>query len=281
MAECDAEGNVNVSRFGKKLAGCGGFINISQNARRLVFVGTFTAGGLEVAVEEGRLRIVAEGKSRKFIKAVRQITFNGAYAAELGQPVLYVTERCVFRRTKAGVELIEVAPGIDIERDILAHMDFRPVIDAPKPMEAGLFRPQAMGLVRRLLRLDIGSRITFDAEREVLFLDFSGLVVRRLEDVERIQSAVEARLRPLGRKVAAVINYDHATIADEVLDAYVKMVAHMENTWYTQVARYTSDAFQLMKLGKAVLRSVPTKVYASPDEACAHLQPVGDNRRII
>jgi len=281
MAECDAEGNVNVSRFGRKLAGCGGFINISQNARRLVFVGTFTAGGLEVAVEEGRLRIVAEGKSRKFIKAVRQVTFNGAYAAELGQPVLYVTERCVFRRGKAGVELVEVAPGIEIERDILPHMDFQPIIDSPKPMDPALFRPQAMGLVRRLLRLDIDSRITFDAVREVLFLDFSGLVVRRLEDVERIRSAVEARIRPLGRKVAAVINYDHANIADEVLDAYVKMVAHMESTWYTQVARYTSDAFQLMKLGKSVLRSVPTRVYATPDEACASLQPAGGGRRPI
>ena len=131
MAECDEAGHVNVSRFGKKLAGCGGFINISQNAKEVVFVGTFTAGGLEVAIEDGRLRILTEGTCREFIKSVRQITFNGAYAAELGQKVLYVTERCVFRRTKEGVELIEVAPGIEIERDILAQMEFAPIVRDP------------------------------------------------------------------------------------------------------------------------------------------------------
>lgn len=271
MAECDALGNVNVSRFAKKLAGCGGFINISQNARNLVFVGTFTAGGLEVAIEEGRLRILQEGRSRKFIDKVRQVTFNGSYAAELGQPVLYVTERCVFRRTREGVELAEVAPGIDIERDILAHMDFRPIIRDPAPMEAALFLPGPIGLVRRLLRLDLDSRIDFDAERGILFLDFSGLIVRRHEDIDRIQAAVEAYVRPLGRKVPMVINYDHVDIAADIIDAYAGMVRHLEETCYTRVSRYTTDAFQLMKLGSAMLGSMPTRVCASRDEALALL----------
>jgi propionate CoA-transferase len=131
MAECDAEGNVNVSRFGPRLAGAGGFINISQNARAVVFTGTFTAGGLQVAAEDGRLRVVREGRSRKFVQAVEQVTFNGPYAAERGRSVLYVTERCVFRRTAEGLELVEVAPGIDLERDILALMDFRPLVRRP------------------------------------------------------------------------------------------------------------------------------------------------------
>ena len=131
IAEVDEQGNVNTSKFGGKLNGCGGFIDISQNSRAVVFAGTFTAGGLDVAVEDGKLKIVKEGRARKFVRAVEQITFSGTYAASKSQPVIYVTERCVFQLTPGGLELIEVAPGIDIERDILAHMDFKPIIHKP------------------------------------------------------------------------------------------------------------------------------------------------------
>ncbi|MBV8577381.1 MAG: acyl CoA:acetate/3-ketoacid CoA transferase, partial [Acetobacteraceae bacterium] len=141
LAQADRQGNLNVSRFGPKLAGAGGFINISQNAKKVVFCGTFTAGGLEVGFENGELRILREGRSHKFVEEVEHRTFSGPYAVKQGQKVLFVTERCVFRLVPEGMELIEVAPGVDIERDILAKMAFRPLMRDPKPMDARLFRP--------------------------------------------------------------------------------------------------------------------------------------------
>lgn len=150
MAEADAAGNVNVSRFGNRLAGAGGFINISQSARKVVFAGTFTAGGLEIRIDDGKLTIVREGTSRKFIEHVGQITFSAQRAAAAGRTVLYVTERAVFRLGPAGIELIEVAPGIDPERDVLAHMGFVPKMDAVATMDAALFREAPFGLASRL-----------------------------------------------------------------------------------------------------------------------------------
>ena len=146
LAEMDEKGNINVSKFGPKIAGCGGFINITQNAKKVVYRGTFTAGGLKVAVEDGKLFIVQEGKKDKFVKAVEQITFSGEYAQSVGQPVLYVTERAVFKLTPEGVELTEIAPGVDLEKDILAHMGFKPIIKDVKLMDERLFREEKMGL---------------------------------------------------------------------------------------------------------------------------------------
>jgi propionate CoA-transferase len=133
-AEIDAQGNVNVSKFGPRLAGVGGFVNITQTARHLVFCGTFTAGGLEIAVEGSKLRIVREGKIRKFVSAVEHLSFSAKRALEIGQEVLYVTERAVFRLSAEGLQLIEVAAGIDLENQILALMDFMPVIRDVRPM---------------------------------------------------------------------------------------------------------------------------------------------------
>jgi propionate CoA-transferase len=141
MAQVDSSGNVNASKVGDMLAGCGGFINISQNARKVVFCGTFTAKGLRCQIGDGLLSIVGEGSILKFVHQVDQITFSGAYSRSVSQPVLYVTERAVFELTPAGLVLKEIAPGIDLETDVLSQMGFRPVIaDDLRRMDGEIFR---------------------------------------------------------------------------------------------------------------------------------------------
>ncbi len=142
LAQSDAAGNVNVSKFSGRPVGCGGFINITQNAKQVVFCGTFTAGDADIAVADGELAIRRDGGQCKFLDEVEQITFSGDYARRTGQTVLYVTERAVFRLGRDGLELIEIAPGVDLERDVLAHMRFRPKIGDLKLMDAELFRPE-------------------------------------------------------------------------------------------------------------------------------------------
>ncbi|MDR1489094.1 MAG: hypothetical protein LBS65_01215 [Desulfovibrio sp.] len=147
LAECDEKGNINVSKMGPRITGCGGFINITQNAKRLFYCGTFTAKGLKIKADDGKLVIVKEGEVKKFLKKVGHVTFSGEYAASIGQQVRYITERAVFELKKDGLYLIEVAPGIDIEKDILNQMEFKPVIEGtPKLMDARIFRDAIIGL---------------------------------------------------------------------------------------------------------------------------------------
>lgn len=147
LAQCDRNGNINVSKFGPKIAGCGGFINITQNAKSVVFCGTFTAGGLDIEVKDGLLVIKQDGKIKKFISDVEQITFSGDVARMNDKKVIYVTERAVFELTKEGVVLTEIAPGVDLDKHILSQMDFKPLISENlKLMDERIFRDEKMGL---------------------------------------------------------------------------------------------------------------------------------------
>ena len=270
FGECDAQGNVNASRFGARIPGCGGFINISQNARKIVFVGTFTSGGLDVAIEDGRVRIVKEGKFPKFVTAIGQTTFSADYARQRRQEVLYVTERCVFRLRDGGLTLTEVAPGIDVERDIVALMPFRPAIEGPRTMDEAIFRPQPMGLRERLLDIRIGDRLSYDAASNTVYMNYAGMRVRSEDDIREIVGAVDRLLAPLARRVHSVVNYERFSCDDDVFDCYVDAVKYVETTYYLDVKRYTSGAFLRHKLGSELAkRHITSEVLGANNEAPA------------
>lgn len=149
LAECDKEGNINVSRFGPKIAGCGGFINITQTTPVVIYCGTFTSKGLKLDIKDGKLNILQDGSIMKFKNKVEQVTFSAEFAKEQNQKVLYITERCVFELRPEGLTLTEIAPGVDLKKDILGHMEFEPLIAKDlKLMDERLFRDEKMGLVK-------------------------------------------------------------------------------------------------------------------------------------
>jgi len=272
-AEMDRDGNVNVSKFGPRFVGPGGFINISQNAKRIVFMGTFTAGGLKVAVEDGKLKIEQEGRERKFLEQVEQITFSGKYAAQRRQPVLYITERCVFTLTKDGMELTEIAPGIDLEKDILSKMDFKPVMKIPpKLMDARIFRTEAMNLKRDMLEIPIEDRLIYVPGENTFYVNFENFYVKSSEQIQKIQTHVEKMLKPLGKKVYTIVNYDNFNILPELVEEYAEMVKYVMQ-FYEQVTRYTTSTFLRMKLGDELAkREVAPHLYESKEEAHKRLK---------
>jgi propionate CoA-transferase len=273
LAQADREGNLNVSKFGPKLAGAGGFINISQSAKKVVFVGTFTAGSRDLAIENGRLQIREEGTSRKFVSEVEHRTFSGKYAAARKQTVLYITERCVFSLCEEGLELVEIAPGVDLAKDILAQMDFAPIMHRPpRLMDARIFLPEPMGLRDSMLSIPLEQRFSYDPEQNVFFINFERLAVKSPDDIEKIRTIIETHLAPLKKKVFGIVNYQNFTISSDLTDAYGDMVQNLVDRFYYGVTRYTTSSFLRLKLGEALQRRhVAPHIYESAEEARAHL----------
>ena len=267
VAECDASGNVNVSRFGNRLAGCGGAINLTQRTHNVVFLTTFSSGGLNASISDGALDIITEGRFGKFVDRVGQITFGANLANANGQAITYITERCVFELGPDGLVLTEVAPGIDIDRDILKLLPFTPTVDGPRLMDPSIFAAGRMGLRKQMLELNVSDRLTYDPSRNTIFMDYSGLHVRTPDDVLKILDAVDALLEPLTGRVKAVVNYDRFHLDEAAVEAYADAVRYVQDTYYLdgEVTRHTTNAFMRLKLGKELAKRDIHSIIAESD----------------
>jgi propionate CoA-transferase len=266
MAEVDAEGNVNVSRFGRKVPGAGGFINISQNAKSLFFLGTFTVGS-GVRVEDGRLRLSGGPGATKFVPRVAQVTFNGARAFERGQPVHYITERCVFRLAASGLELIEVAPGVDLQADVLDRMPFRPAVADPvRSMDPAIFRDALMGLAGRSL-LSLEDRVVYDPAENIVYVNFEGLRILAVDDALALADFLDTRYAELGRRFNVIVNYDNFLLGPEASDTFFEMVRRNEERYFLTSTRYSTNAFFRRQVGRQFNEAkLQHQIYASFSE---------------
>jgi len=189
--------------------------------------------------------------------------------------VLYVTERCVFRLTPEGLELTEIAPGVDLELDILAQMTFKPKISANlRAMDPRIFKPEPMTLRTDMLALPMDRRFNYDANQNILFLNFEGLNIRSKEQVEQIRTLVEKSVAGLQKRVYTIVNYDNFQIEPEILDEYMDMVRDVVTNFYSGVTRYTTSTFMRARLGDALeKRTLAAHIYESANEALAELKP--------
>ncbi len=276
MAECDVQGNVNTSKFGGRLNGCGGFINISQNARLVVYAGTFTNGGLKVEIADGKVNIAQEGRNKKFLNFVEQVTFSGKYAQKRKQPVYYVTERCVFQLKEKGLELIEIAPGIDIDKHILPYMDFKPIIENPELMDKRIFIDEPMGLINDLINLNMEQRVTYDGERNILFVNLEGWNARTKKDIDDLRKTLVAASEKVGKRVNSIVNHDGWKINEALYDDYAEMIDHLAQHYYLTTTRYATSAFHRMKMKEAMTkRGLQPHIFERKEAAETFLSVVG------
>jgi propionate CoA-transferase len=185
-----------------------------------------------------------------------------------------VTERCVFRLCPQGLELIEIAPGIDLQKDILDRMDFVPVMHGePALMDARIFREEAMKLRPAMLEMPMADRLSYDAAKNLFFLNFEGLSIRSQSDIDRVRQAVGEKLLPVGHRVYAIVNYDRFSILPELVDDYIDMVKEVVEAYYHNVTRFTSNTFLRAKLGEALeKRKIAARSYETAAEAEAHVR---------
>ncbi len=272
FAQCDSQGNVNASQFGPRVAGCGGFINISQNTERVLFLGTFTTGGLQVAVEAGTVRVIQEGSIKKFVDSTDQVTFCSMFADAQDQEVFYITERCVFKLIAGKLSLIEVAPGIDVEKDILAHMDFTPVVGQVAKMDPRLFQNCPMGIRGEFLLKELRTRVQYVSETDTLQLNFNGLELETQEDVDNIGKMVAETCMQVGRRVNALINYNGFRVADNLFDAYMEMGQAIIRQHYRRIARHNTNEDTRTKFeAEFRRRDLEANMFASREEALRYL----------
>ena len=229
----------------------------------MYFLGTHVAGAA-VTLQEGQLRVVREGESPKFRSRVSQVTFSGSYARSRGQDVLYITERAVFRLTGRGLHLIEMAPGLDLERDVLGSMAFRPIItDPPARMEPAIFREGPMGLKDRP-PLPLADRVVHHPADNVVFVNFEGLRLLTTQDVRTLAEFLDQRLAALGMRVNGVVNYDNFEVSDDAAQDFFAMIRHNSERYFVSLTRYSTNAFYRRQLREKFTRaSLSQQIYPS------------------
>jgi propionate CoA-transferase len=267
MAQVDRMGNVNVSRFGARLPGAGGFINISQAARSVVFLGTFTAGA-DVAVADGCVRIRRDSGVSKFVDEVEHLTFSGERARATGQSVLYITERCVLRLGEGGLELIEVAPGLDLERDVLARMGFRPRIGPGlREMDTAVFTEAPLRLGERS-KLTLDQRVEHRADDNLVLINFDALTLGTSEDAELLAGFLDRRLDALGQRVNLIADYDNFQLGRAAAPRFFAMLRDHERRYSLSSTLYCADAFGRRKLARAFAEAgLSRQIYRGLGEA--------------
>jgi propionate CoA-transferase len=253
-AEVSSSGDINVSRMNaNRLTGPGGFIDISQSTRNVCFMTPLTTGGLKVEPGDGKLKIVQEGKVKKFVPEVYEKTFSGDEAVRRGQKVFYVTERAVFRRSSQSdkIELIEIAPGVDLQKDVIDQMGFEPAISPDlKEMDPRIFTDAKMKASKDFFG-SLEDRHVYRDEDHTVFLELLGIVLNSQDDIDWFEGAVRKLLEPYFAAkgpINMVVDYQGFEIGKGLEEYYSEKVKHLQENFYKTVVRYSGAAFQRAKL---------------------------------